>query len=102
MKLSRPPSPCPATHRTVLHETGSFESQFWLKPKEPIVYFQNANRDTGRKKTHPGSLHDKESNSLGRKKTFQNSNKTGKATVAKNKHLAENYKIDKPAEVVAV
>lgn len=50
VKLSRPPSPCPTTHRTVLHETGSFESQFWLKPKEPIVYFKNANRGTGRKK----------------------------------------------------
>ena len=34
--------------------------------------------------------------------TFQNSNKAGKATVGKDKHLAENYKIDKPAEVVAV
>ena len=37
-----------------------------------------------------------------KKQTFQNSNKAEKATVGKDKHLAENYKIGKPAEVVAV
>lgn len=102
VKFSGPPSPCPATHRTVLYETGSFESQFWLKPKEPIVYFKNANRSTGRKKHILEASMTKQFFGEEKKQTFQNSNKAEKATVGKDKHLAENYKIGKPAEVVAV